>query len=237
MHSINEHSNKEVVLAAVAKNGLDLRLASEELQANKEVVLAAVRQDSYALQYASEKLKANKEVVLAAVRQDGWALQYASEKLKANPEVVLAAVRQNGWALGFASDSLRANKDFILAAVPENGLALGFASESLKDDASFFWHIWNIQNSKCNDESRKNYINQYLLKETTKTLLGAGLTIASGLLLSCLIALPLPALVILIAATVIGAIYTFKKVAEHSHGFFKAQAESSTNESKNTPTK
>lgn len=208
MHSINESSNKEVVLAAVRQNGLALR-------------------------FASETLKADKDVVRAAVTQNGLALEYASEALKANPGVVLAAVTQSVFALGCASDSLRANKDFILAAVPENGWALGFASESLKDDASFFWHIWNIQDSKCNDESRKNYINQYLLKETTKTLLGAGLTIASGLLLSCLIALPLPALVILIAATVIGAIYTFKKVAEHSHGFFKAQEESSTSESKN----
>ncbi len=198
-------------------------------------LLAAVQQNGQALGCAAESLKADRDFVLAAVQQYGWgwALEYAAESLKADRDFVLAAVQQNGQALAYADESLKANRDFVLAAVQQNGQALEYPDERLRDNASFFWHIWNIPNSKYGDESRKNYINQYLLKETTKTLLGAGLTIASGLLLSCLIALPFPALVVLISATVIGAIYTFKKVAEHSHGFFKAQAESSTNGSTN----
>ena len=67
-----------------------------------EIVLAAVAQDGVALVYASEKLKGDKEVVLAAVRQNGDALGYASEELQIDKEVVLAAVAQNGGGRFFA---------------------------------------------------------------------------------------------------------------------------------------
>jgi uncharacterized protein YdeI (YjbR/CyaY-like superfamily) len=248
-------ADKDVVLAAVTRTGSALRFAAKELKADREIVLAAVTRDCWALQFAAEALKADREIVLAAVTQDGSALSYAAKTLKADREIVLAAVTRTGWALQFAAKELQDDREIVLAAVTQNGsvlqytadnaliddreivlaavtqngCALGWAlrcaAEALTNDASFFWRIWNIQKSETHDDYRKAYINQYLLKETGKISLGVGLTIASGLLLSGIIALPFPALVILIAATVIGAIYTFNKVAEHGYGFFKARAE------------
>jgi len=117
------------------------------------------------------------------------------------------------------------DKDFVIAAVTRNGSALQFTAEALKNDASFFWRIWNIQELEKGDIYRKAYINQYLLKKIGKFSLGVFFIIDPVFLLNFTIALPFPALVFLIAVTVIGAIYTFNKVVEHSYGFFKAQAE------------
>ena len=134
-------------------------------------------------------------------------------------------------------DELGADRNIVLKAVKKNGGALEFADGSLRNDASFFWHIWNIQKSETGDDYRKAYINQYLLKETAKILLGAGLTIYSSILscglcaLGCVFTLThfqSSVLLISIPATYIGAIYTFYKVAEHGYGFFKAKYELST---------
>jgi hypothetical protein len=250
MHQINESSSKDAVLTAVKQNGWALIFGAESLKADRDVVLAAVTRDGWTLEFADVVLKADKDVVLAAVNQYGWAVKFADVSLKADRDVILAvvqqdglalrivdesrkadrdvvfaAVQQNGSALKFADESRKADRDVVLAAIQQNGSALKYADESLRNNVSFFWHIWNIQKSVTGDDYRKAYINQYLLKETGKISLGVGLTIASGLLLSGIIALPFPALVILIAATVIGAIYTINKVVEHSYGFFKAQAE------------
>ena len=79
------------------------RNADAALKADKDVVLAAVAQDGLALEYASAALQADRDVVLAAVAQSGWGLQYASAALKADRDVVLAAVTQEGYALAYAS--------------------------------------------------------------------------------------------------------------------------------------
>ena len=112
-----------------------LQYASEELKKDKDVVMVAVAQNGLALEYASDELKNDKEVVMAAVTQKGLALQYASAELKNDKEVVLAAVAQNVLALKYASDDLKNNdKDVVMAAVAQDGYALQYASDELKKD-------------------------------------------------------------------------------------------------------
>ena len=64
-----------------------------ELKKNREVVLAAVQKDGYALRYAAEELKKDREVVLAAVQQDGTALLFVAEEMK-NDQELLHSFRQ-----------------------------------------------------------------------------------------------------------------------------------------------
>jgi hypothetical protein len=51
-----------------------LQYTSDELRADKEVVLAAVTRNGMALQYTSDELRDDKEVVLAAVTQSRYAV-------------------------------------------------------------------------------------------------------------------------------------------------------------------
>jgi len=131
----------------------------------------------------------------------------------------------------------RADRNTVLKEVKKDGKALDLADGSLRNDASFFWHIWNIQESETGDNYRKAYINRYLLKETAKILLGAGLTTFSYILCVGLCMIGVVGTIshstflvinLAAAATLIGAIYTFYKVAEHGYGFFKAKYELST---------
>jgi hypothetical protein len=127
--------NKEVVLAAVQQDWRALQNASDELKRDHEVVMAAVGEHGDALQYASKKLKRDHEVVMAAVKKNGSALQYASEDLRGDKEVVMAAVRQGStWCLEYASEDLRGNKDVVMAAVQHNAFALSHASKGLRGD-------------------------------------------------------------------------------------------------------
>ncbi|CAE7370560.1 truC [Symbiodinium natans] len=129
--------DREVVLAAVARDGSALQFAADALKGDREVVLAAVEHDGWALEFATDALKGDREVVRAAVEQDGWALEFAADEMRGDREVVLAAVKQSGRAFKHAADALREDRDFVLAAVKEDGTALSFASEELRADRSF----------------------------------------------------------------------------------------------------
>ena len=129
----NFNNDREIVLAALGRDGGVLFLISEELRNDREIVLAAVRQNGRALQFASKALRNDREIVLAAVRQKGTALEYASEALRNDREIVLAAVRRYAWALEYASEELRDDREIVLAAVKQDKFALKHASARLRD--------------------------------------------------------------------------------------------------------
>jgi hypothetical protein len=116
-------SDKKIVLAAV-KSGCHLRNASKLLQSDRDVVLAAVGRDGNSLGHAARLLQSDKEIVLAAVKQYGCALEYAGPDLQNDKIVVMAAVTQSGWALRYASSELRNDKDIAIAAVMQSAPAL-----------------------------------------------------------------------------------------------------------------
>ncbi len=172
----------------------------------------------------------SKEEVLVGLKKNGLNLQFASEALKNDKEVVLAAVRQHGWALSFASATLKKDIDVLRTswAAKLKGNGSLDVHEKIKNNPLFFWAVWHIKESDVYDEDRKSYINRYLLKETAKFLGAAGFAVVSGLLLGSVIALPIPTFATLIAAAIIEAIsgiYAIHKLAQHTHGFFKARAE------------
>jgi hypothetical protein len=127
-------SVKDIVLAAVQKDGFALQFASEDLKNDREIVLAAVQQNGLALAYASPDIQAESAIVLKAFKQNGFALQYASKDLKDNREFILAAVKKNGFAFVCTSPKLKADRNFVLAALQQNGLALRYASQDFKAD-------------------------------------------------------------------------------------------------------
>ena len=79
---INEKSTKAEVLAAVGRDGLLLRYASDALKADRDVVLAAVSQNGEALYYASDALKADRDFMLEAGQRDPWVLGFYNKEVK-----------------------------------------------------------------------------------------------------------------------------------------------------------
>ena len=151
--------DKDVVLAAVHRDGHALRWSSQELRRDKEVVLEALQQTPWALQHAAPELQSDKEVVMTAVAACGRCMQWASVELRADREVALAAarsptqntlkwceyhladrevvletVRKNGYDLGLADVTLRGDREVVQTALGQDGMALEFASPELRAD-------------------------------------------------------------------------------------------------------
>jgi len=155
---------KEIVLIAVANNGLALQYVDDSLKKDKEVVLAAIKQNIGALKYVDDSIKKDKEInetitilsaskynykkskveknikisdkslVLQAVKKSGLALEYADDSLKKDREVVLAAIRRNAEALQYADASLKKDREIVLESVRKKGYMLKYADSSLRKD-------------------------------------------------------------------------------------------------------
>ena len=72
-----------------------LRELPKKLQNDKDIVLAAIEKDGMALEYASDKLKGDKDVVLKAVLKRTDALDFASDELKA--DLALKNLKRGLW--------------------------------------------------------------------------------------------------------------------------------------------
>jgi predicted nucleic acid-binding Zn-ribbon protein len=127
--------DKQVVVAAVAKDGRALKYAPKQFKQDAEVVLAAVNRAGWLLQYAHHDMQANFDVVFAAATQDGTAIRHASYALQRNKQIVLAALKTFSYALtAFNADELWNDKEFVLAAVNSDGRMLIHAPPLLRAD-------------------------------------------------------------------------------------------------------
>jgi len=129
--------DREVVMAAVERDGLTLQRAADDLKADREIVQAAVQDKGGALEFASEALRRDREVVMTAIREDACALEHASEELRGDREVAAEAVQHNSFAISSVAPSMRSDREIILASVQRNPFALEHASEELMADHDF----------------------------------------------------------------------------------------------------
>jgi signal transduction histidine kinase len=86
MHDIVENLVKleEILRKPINREVEKTKLARED----KDIVLAAVQKDGVALQFASEELKKNRKIVLAAVQENSAALAYASIELRNDKKII-----------------------------------------------------------------------------------------------------------------------------------------------------
>eukprot|EP01061_Rhynchopus_euleeides_P009718 TRINITY_DN1895_c0_g3_i1.p1 TRINITY_DN1895_c0_g3~~TRINITY_DN1895_c0_g3_i1.p1 ORF type:complete len:266 (+),score=36.98 TRINITY_DN1895_c0_g3_i1:51-848(+) len=129
---ITVQRDREIVLAAVQRNGASLKYADDTLKGDREIVLAAV-QNGYVLTNASDTMRADREIALAAVRHHCWAVNHVHDTLRGDREIVLAAVR-NGWLLKNVEYTLRGDREIVLAAVQQHKWALKYAHPALHGD-------------------------------------------------------------------------------------------------------
>ncbi len=84
----------DVVLAAVARNGDSIWLASAEMRRNKTIVLTSMLTCKTVPDSTMPEMCSDKDVMLAAVKKDGLKLRFASLALQTDVELVIAAVQQ-----------------------------------------------------------------------------------------------------------------------------------------------
>ena len=99
-------------------NQLPLNKISKDLRSDREVVIAAVKQEPLQLKWAQKSLRADKEVVLAAITKSFGEpiLKIADESLNKDREVVLEAVKRHGPSLQDADESFLSDQEVVLLA-------------------------------------------------------------------------------------------------------------------------
>uniref|UniRef100_A0A7S4VTF0 Ubiquitin-like domain-containing protein n=1 Tax=Alexandrium monilatum TaxID=311494 RepID=A0A7S4VTF0_9DINO len=75
----------------LARRGGPLSTLDEAYSLDRDVVLAAVARNGYALGWAAPRFRSDREVVLAATRSWCGALQLAAKELQRDPELLRAA--------------------------------------------------------------------------------------------------------------------------------------------------
>ena len=127
--------NKQLVLEAVASDGLRLIDASATLRDDLEVVCTALKSNGHAYALASERLQASHNVALLALQQtvNDRPIQTISPVLTTCREFAMIAVQVCGLYLGLFSEVLRRDQDLVLQAVCQDGMALEFAKGFLND--------------------------------------------------------------------------------------------------------
>lgn len=156
-----DSGNKSAIEALIAKDGIALKGASNEVKQNKKIVLSAVTNNWRALKYADISLKMDKDVVLAALRNDirtenimgNYLLNDKSFVLEAlklgatsfykdlnvnlrkNKEMAKLAIQSYAANLEFVDENLKGDKELVLIAVSKIAHTLKYASSNLRDDA------------------------------------------------------------------------------------------------------
>lgn len=108
------YDDEQSAMKAVLIRSLGLARVTLRWRNDHETVLAAVRRDGRQLRWASDRLKSEFQIVFAAVVKHGPALAHALPEMRDNATIASAAVQSSVKALPFVGDALLRDRDFVL---------------------------------------------------------------------------------------------------------------------------
>ena len=129
---------KNFTIQVIEKNGMFLKILSDNFKNDIDIVKRAVIQNGLALEFLPGILNNHPdiiEIIKSAVIQNGLALKFLHDTLEDRPgiiEIIKLAVRQNGLALEFVPFKYKNNLDIITIAVEQNGMALTFSNKTFQ---------------------------------------------------------------------------------------------------------
>lgn len=109
-------NDKDLVLAAVARDQYLLQCASDELQNDKNFILTAIEKNSFVLQAVNEEFKKDKEIILATVSRHGGTLVAVDDVFRNDIQIALAAIKSGYFCAEHIGDSLKRDEVFLLKA-------------------------------------------------------------------------------------------------------------------------
>lgn len=131
--------NRDIVLAAVTRNGLELERVYEPLLSDRQVVLRAATQCGIALEFAPKHFLDDTEIVHAALlNMHSPALEHPCTRMRNHRGVVLAAVLLYAGNMHYIADEFKGDKEIMLAALTRYTYTYYFyASKDLQNDFNF----------------------------------------------------------------------------------------------------
>ena len=165
-------NNRQLVLKAISKKGLDLEFASSNLQNDIEVLQTAVYENFSAFNYTHLSFSEIKNLVLDALKNwnFNWYYKVRKSTLNLSKYNVIAAIKfnLNNW---YSVDQVYKNdKELMLFAIGLNASSYYYASEELKLDRDIV--LARIKIDDYRYDSIYDYIKQicYNFKEDEEVL-------------------------------------------------------------------
>ncbi|KAF0972517.1 hypothetical protein FDP41_009420 [Naegleria fowleri] len=124
-------NDKKFVLEMVQQYGIGVPF---DFNKDRDVVLAAVKKNGKALQYVERQFKSDKEIVMEAIKQNKKALEFLPKVLLLDCEFMLTILKTIFPEFSHLESFDYSNKDIMMKLVQENGKILEFASSELKND-------------------------------------------------------------------------------------------------------
>ena len=129
----NMQGDREVVMAAVQRQGENFWHASRELQNDRAVVLAAVSSSPYCMRGVAPQFRNDPEIITAVIENRGT-LDCVPDELRSDRAVVMSFVKRHGTDLLYAAPELKNDRGIAKAAVRQDANAFGLLSDNLKSD-------------------------------------------------------------------------------------------------------
>ena len=145
MELLEDHEVVMAILKAedfVCKYCSILRFVPDQLKKHRDIVLAALSRQGFELQHVPEPLRSDREMVLRAMTTNGIALQYAPQFLLDDLEIVRAAIDEVFGESAFMDIDiflqmvpvLNNHRVVVLEAVSKDPRNFQFVSDELKRD-------------------------------------------------------------------------------------------------------
>lgn len=127
-------NNKRVVAAAVAKNGLDLRLADSRLQNDNAIVALAMGQNKQAYQYVGPAFQRKKHQILKAL-QEGKSLTMGTDEPEEDESFVKSQVERDPQLFRSVNPKWSRDKEFIASVLLCNKRVIDYVDPNLREFA------------------------------------------------------------------------------------------------------
>jgi len=124
---------------------------------DKDIVLAAIHFDGLQLLFAQGLPRKDRSICLAAVKQNGFALTYCPKAMRAERDVILMAVKSNAFSITLADISLQNDVDFAIEAVRTNPFVHGHLEKHVQQEFDGGRNLMEFDGGKkswCHDALR-----------------------------------------------------------------------------------
>ena len=130
----NIRLNKQVVLAAVKKNGLVLGHIDLMYRLDQDVVMAAVKNNETALQYALGPTKRDRAIVYEALKNSHRALHYVDKSYKHDKAFARYILQKYGILINYFDEKILNDPEFVNLAIKSNPNTLIYVPLKFRDD-------------------------------------------------------------------------------------------------------
>ncbi len=109
IEDVEKNTNNREYMVEALKNGASwvLAYASDRLHSDRDLMLEAVRKDGQLLYYASQELRDDEEIVYTAVKNKWRIIKYASKRLRGNKKIAIEALKQDKEAIIYLTDEIK----------------------------------------------------------------------------------------------------------------------------------